>query len=91
MAPFRWPEMKHELALAKEVAKYFPEKPQEWDEVAKILSKAFSTDDKQVKGRGCREKMDRILEKYTKLQLLSTSLLSLAIFDYTFGWFPLAL
>lgn len=58
--------MKHELALAKEVAKYFPEKPQEWDEVTKILSKAFSTDDKQVevKGRGCREKMDRILEKY---------------------------
>ena len=45
------------------MAKYFPEKPKEWDEVAKILSKAFSTDDKQVevKGRGCREKMDRIL------------------------------
>ena len=41
MAPFRWPDVKHELALAKEVAKYFPEKPQEWDEVAKILSKAF--------------------------------------------------
>ena len=48
MAPFRWPEMKHELALAKEVAKYFPKKPQEWDEVAKILSKAFSTDVKHV-------------------------------------------
>ena len=71
--------MKHELALAKEVAKYFPEKPQEWYEVAKILSKAFSTDDKQVKRRGCREKMDRILVKHTKLQLLSTSLVSLAI------------
>lgn len=66
MAPFRWPEMKHELALPKEVVKYLPEKPQEWDEVAKILSNAFSTDDKpvEVKGRGCREKMDRILEKY---------------------------
>lgn len=48
MAPFRWPENKHELALAREVAKYFPEKPQEWDEVAKTLSKAFSSDDKQV-------------------------------------------
>ena len=60
MAPFRWPEMK------QEVAKYFPEKPQEWDEVAKIPRKAFSTEDKrvEVKGRGCREKMDRILEKY---------------------------
>ena len=66
MAPFRWPKMKHELALAKEVAKYFPEKPQEWDEVAKIPSKAFSTDDKQVevKGRGYQEKMDRKLAKY---------------------------
>ena len=50
MALFQQPEMKHELALAQEVAKYFPEKPQEWDEVAKILSKDFSTDDKQVEG-----------------------------------------
>ena len=33
--------MKHELALAKEVAKYFPEKPQEWDEVAKYSAKLF--------------------------------------------------
>ena len=28
MAAFRWPDVKHDLALAKEVAKYFPEKPQ---------------------------------------------------------------
>ena len=70
------------------MAKYFPEKPKEWDKVVKIL--AISTNDKQVqvKGRGFREKMDRILEKYSKLQLLSTSL---AIFDYTFGWFLLTL
>ena len=67
MAPFQWPDVKHELALAKEVARYFPEKSQEWNEVAKILSKAFLIDDKQVKGRGCREKMDRTLVKYTKL------------------------
>ena len=47
MAAFRWPDLKHDLALAKEVAKYFPEKPpEEWNEEAKILSKAFSTDDK---------------------------------------------
>ena len=58
--------MKHELAVAKEVAKYFPEKPQEWDEVANILSKVFSTDDKQVevKEGGCREKINKKLEKY---------------------------
>ena len=37
MAPFRWPEMKHEVALVEEVAKYFPEKTQEWDEVTEIL------------------------------------------------------
>ena len=62
LAPFRWPDVKQKLtvALSKEVANYFPEKPQEWDEVATILCKAFSTDDKQVKGR----------EKYTKLQFL---------------------
>ena len=70
MALFQQSEMKHELALAQEVAKYFPEKPQEWDEVAKILSKAFSTDDKQVevKERGCREKMDRILHRTNHLK-----------------------
>ena len=29
MAPFRWPEALHELALAKEVAKHNPEKADE--------------------------------------------------------------
>ena len=42
----------HELALAKKVAKNFPEKPQEWDEAGKMLSKAFFTDDRQVNERG---------------------------------------
>ena len=54
----------HELALAKEVAKYFPKALRvDRTEVAKILSNAFSTGDKQINGRGCREKMDKILEK----------------------------
>ena len=44
MAPFRWPEARHELALAKEVAQHNPEKPDEWEAVARRLSKAFSTD-----------------------------------------------
>ena len=58
MAPFRWPEARHELALAKEVAQHNPEKPDEWEAVARRLSKAFSTDSNTVelKGRGCREK-----------------------------------
>lgn len=66
MAPFRWPEARHELALAKEVAQHNPEKPDEWEAVASRLGKAFSTDSctVELKGRGCREKMDRILTKY---------------------------
>lgn len=43
MAPFRWPEARHKLALAKEVAQHNPEKPDEWEAVAKRLGKAFST------------------------------------------------
>ena len=31
--PFRWPETKHDLALAKEVAKTMPEKSTEWDQI----------------------------------------------------------
>lgn len=54
------------MALAKEVAQDSPEKPDEWEAVDKRLSKAFSMDSYTVelKGRGCLEKMDRILTKY---------------------------
>lgn len=54
------------MALAKEVAQDSPEKPDEWEAVHKRLGKVFSTDSYTVelKGRGCREKMDRILTKY---------------------------
>ena len=44
MAPFRWPEARHELALAEEVAQHNPEKPDEWEAVARRLGKAFSLD-----------------------------------------------
>ena len=66
MAPFRWPEARHELALAREVARLNPEKPDEWEAIARRLGEAFSTDSNivELKGRGCREKMDRILTKY---------------------------
>lgn len=66
MAPFRWPEARHELVLAREVAQHTPEKPDEWEAIARRLKKAFSTGSYTVelKGRGCREKMDRILNKY---------------------------
>ena len=65
--PFRWPEMKHDLALVKEVAKTWPEKPTDWDKLAEGLSTLFSSwshHDMDIKGRGCRERMDRILSKH---------------------------
>ena len=43
MAPFHCPVARHELALAKEVAQHNPEKPDEWEAVARRLGKAFST------------------------------------------------
>ena len=64
MAPLRWPETRHELALAKEVAQHNPEKPDEWEAVARMLGKAFSLDSytAELKARGCREKMDYITQ-----------------------------
>lgn len=46
MAPFRWPEVRHDLALATEVAKCFTERPQEWEDLAKRQGQAFSTESK---------------------------------------------
>ena len=66
MAPFCPPEVRHKLARAKEVAQHNPEKPDEWEAIARILGKAFSADSYivELKGRGCHEKMDQILTKY---------------------------
>ena len=66
MPAFRWPGAWHDLALAKEVVCVRPSKPVEWDEVAAKLSQAFSTMERPVelKGRGCRERLDRLLEKF---------------------------
>ena len=66
MPPFRWPSIQHDIALAKEVAASAPEKPADWDNLAARLSFAFSTDESivELKGRGCRERMNRLLEKY---------------------------
>ena len=48
MPQFRWPEMKHDIALAKEVASVRPSKPADWEVIAGVLSAAFSTDDKPI-------------------------------------------
>ncbi|CAH3124425.1 unnamed protein product [Pocillopora meandrina] len=65
MAPFRWPSLKNDIALAKEVASKKPQTHQEWDELATILSEVFSSDSNRVelKGRGCRERLTRLIEK----------------------------
>lgn len=66
MHAFRWPESSHDIALAKEVAAKRPSKPADWEEIVTKLSSSFSTKNKPLllKGRGCRERMDRLLQKY---------------------------
>ena len=66
MPQFRWPDVDKDLCLAREVAARRPSKPPEWDTIAGILSTAFSTARRPVKlkGRGCRERMERLLDKF---------------------------
>ena len=66
MPQFRWPELKHDLALAREVISCRPSKLQDWDKIATKLSEVFSSEDKPVelKGRGCRDRTDRLLDKF---------------------------
>ena len=61
MAPFRWPSLKNDIALPKEVASRKPQTHQ----LATILSEVFSSDSNRVeqKGRGCRERLTRLIEK----------------------------
>ena len=60
--------LKMTLPLAKEVASRKPQTHQEWDELATILSEVFSSDSNRVelKGRGCRERLTRLIEKNEK-------------------------
>ncbi|XP_068758203.1 MAP7 domain-containing protein 2-like [Montipora capricornis] len=66
MAPFRWPLVQNDIDLAIEVDAARPEKSSDWDLIAAKLSNHFSTPEKPVEltGRSCRERMDRVLEKY---------------------------
>lgn len=68
MGPFRWALSSNDLALAKEVAAWHPEKPCEWDAIAETLSIVFSTEEKRIelKGRGCRERIERLLQKFAQ-------------------------
>ena len=66
MAPFRLPLPLNDVMLATEVAARKPMCATEWDVIASILSTVFSTNERKVvlSGRACRERLDRILNKY---------------------------
>ena len=67
MAPFRWPCASNDLKLATETAaRRRPQCPADWEEIGKILSAVFSTEQREVKltGRDCREHLDRLIAKY---------------------------
>ena len=66
MAPFRWPELSHDKALLLEVATTKPERPADWEDTALNLSLAFSMQNNavEIKGRACRERLDRLIHKF---------------------------
>ena len=66
MPIFRWPELLNDIALAKDVMSFSPEKPCDWEAIATTLSALFSTDDKPVilKGRGCRKHTDLLIKRF---------------------------
>ena len=65
MASFRWPCASNDLKLATETAARRPQCPADWEEIGKILSAEFSTEQRKVKltGRACRERLDRLIAK----------------------------
>lgn len=67
MAPFRWPNVEYDIQLALEVVSQKPEKPADWEVIAEGLSKEFSKGEGkkvEIKGRGCKERMERIIAKF---------------------------
>lgn len=68
MARFRWPNIQCDTLLCKEILAKRPSSPDDWELIAEVLSHVFGTEDKrvQLKGRGCKERLDRLIEKYKK-------------------------
>ena len=66
MPQFRWPELVHDISLAREVADRRPSNSAGWDAIADLLSPMFTTPSKPVmlKGRGCKDRMDRLIQKF---------------------------
>ena len=89
MTVFRWLEAWHDIALAKNVICFRPTKPVDWDEIAAKLSEAFSAAKGklvELKGRGCRERMD-IRNALWK----SFKLVAILLYTYLFGPFLVSL
>ena len=66
MPQFRWLTVGHDITLACEVTAFHPSKPSDWEAIAATLSSTFYTDERlgELKGRGCRERLNRLVEKF---------------------------
>ena len=66
MPQFRWPDVENDIFLAREVVGRRPTKAADWEVIASTLNAAFSTPTRivQLKGRGCRERLERLLGKF---------------------------
>ena len=66
MPQFRWPELVHDISLAREVAGRRPSNSADWEAIADLLSSMFTTPSRPValKGRGCKDRMDRLIKKF---------------------------
>ena len=63
--PFRW-SLPQDIALCEEVRNTRPERLEQWQTIANLLNKAFSTEkfEMDVRGRGCRERLNLLVRKY---------------------------
>ena len=54
--------------LATEAASKRPKSTADWEEIGRLLSTEFSTENKALKlsGRACRERLDRLIAKYVE-------------------------
>ena len=63
MPGFRW-DISHDIALCVEVVKSRPQKPAEWEQLASTLNTQFLAATKDVKARGCKERLQLLLKKH---------------------------
>ena len=68
MAPFGWPCLNCDMMMAIDILANKPEKVSEWDAIADRLSAAFSQANNgkvvELKARGSKDRMERLLKKY---------------------------